>query len=67
MLFRVEDAEIYYEIVGEEKPVIIIHGCAPDHRLMMKCIEAVFQKYEGYKRIYRLIYLEWENRMLQIG
>ncbi|HDR7719197.1 MULTISPECIES: alpha/beta fold hydrolase [Bacillus cereus group] len=52
MLFRIEDAEIYYEIVGEGKPVIIIHGCAPDHRLMMKCMESVFQKYEGYKRIY---------------
>ena len=24
----------------------------PDHRLMMKCMESVFQKYEGYKRIY---------------
>lgn len=34
------------------EPVIIIHGCAPDHRLMMKCMELVFQKYEGYKRIY---------------
>lgn len=44
MLFRIEDAEIYYEIVGEGKPVIIIHGCAPDHRLMMKCMESVFQK-----------------------
>lgn len=52
MLFRIKDAEIYYEIVGEGKPVIIIHGCAPDHRLMMKCMESVFQKYEGYKRIY---------------
>ncbi|HHP5606246.1 TPA: alpha/beta fold hydrolase [Bacillus paranthracis] len=52
MLFRIEDAEIYYEIVGEGKPVIIIHGCAPDHRLMMECMESVFQKYEGYKRIY---------------
>jgi len=52
MIYRIKDAEIYYEIVGEGKPVIIIHGCAPDHRLMMKCMESVFQKYEGYKRIY---------------
>ncbi|HDR4460091.1 TPA: alpha/beta hydrolase [Bacillus cereus] len=52
MIYRIKDSEIYYEIVGEGKPVIIIHGCAPDHRLMMKCMESVFQKYEGYKRIY---------------
>lgn len=52
MLWRIKDAEIYYEVVGEGKPVLIIHGCAPNHRLMMKCMEAVFQKDEGYKRIY---------------
>ncbi|MBE5103729.1 alpha/beta hydrolase [Bacillus thuringiensis] len=52
MLCRIKDAGIYYEIVGEGKPVVIIHGCAPDHRLMMKCMESVFQKYEGYQRIY---------------
>ncbi|WP_283747491.1 alpha/beta fold hydrolase [Bacillus cereus] len=52
MICRIKDAEIYYEIVGEGKPVIIIHGCAPDHRLMKRCMESVFQKYEGYKRIY---------------
>lgn len=38
--------------MGEGKPVIIIHGCAPDHRLMKRCMESVFQKYEGYQRIY---------------
>ncbi|MED0969521.1 alpha/beta hydrolase [Bacillus paramycoides] len=52
MLCRIKDAEIYYEIVGEGRPVIIIHGCAPDHRLMKRCMESVFQKYEGYQRIY---------------
>ncbi|WP_237979282.1 alpha/beta fold hydrolase [Bacillus thuringiensis] len=52
MLWRIKDTQIYYEIVGEGKPVLIIHGCAPDHRLMMKCMESVFQKYEGYQRIY---------------
>ncbi|MEK4708275.1 MULTISPECIES: alpha/beta fold hydrolase [Bacillus] len=52
MICRIRDAEIYYEIVGEGKPVIIIHGCAPDHRLMKRCMESVFQKYEGYQRIY---------------
>ncbi|MEC2497115.1 alpha/beta hydrolase, partial [Bacillus cereus] len=31
MIYRIKDAAIYYEIVGEGKPFIIIHGCAPDH------------------------------------
>ena len=52
MLFRMKGAEVYYEIVGEGKPVIIIHGCAPDHRLMQRCMESVFAKYKGYQRIY---------------
>ncbi|HHT7189620.1 TPA: alpha/beta fold hydrolase [Bacillus cereus] len=52
MLYRIKDTEIYYEIVGEGKPVIIIHGCAPDHRLMMRCMESAFQKDTGYQRIY---------------
>ncbi|MGN4819978.1 alpha/beta fold hydrolase [Bacillus cereus group sp. MYBK139-2] len=52
MIYRIKDAEIYYEIIGEGKPVIIIHGCAPDHRLMQRCMESVFEKYKGYQRIY---------------
>lgn len=52
MICRIKDAEIYYEIIGEEQPVIIIHGCAPDHRLMKRCMESVFQKYKGHQRIY---------------
>ncbi|HGA0509944.1 TPA: alpha/beta fold hydrolase [Bacillus pacificus] len=52
MICRIKDAEIYYEIIGEGKPVIIIHGCAPDHRLMQRCMESVFEKYKGYQRIY---------------
>ncbi|WP_377864736.1 alpha/beta fold hydrolase [Bacillus sp. R86525] len=52
MICRISDAEVYYEIIGEGKPVLIIHGCSPDHRLMKKCMETVFQKSIGYQRIY---------------
>ena len=52
MICRIRDAEVYYEIIGEGKPVLIIHGCAPDHRLMKRCMETVFQKSKGYQRIY---------------
>ena len=40
------------KLLEKVKPVLIIHGCAPDHRLMKRCMESVFQKYEGYQRIY---------------
>lgn len=43
---------IYYEEVGEGKPVIMLHGYYPDHRLMSGCMEPVFLKREGYRRIY---------------
>ncbi len=66
MICRIKDAEIYYEIIGEGKPVIIIHGCAPDHRLMQRCMESVFEKYKGYQRIY-IDLPGMGNRMLQIG
>lgn len=42
MIYWIKDVEIYYEIVGEGKLVIIIYGCVFDYRLMMKCMELVF-------------------------
>ncbi|MBY0599502.1 alpha/beta fold hydrolase [Bacillus bingmayongensis] len=52
MICHIKDAQIYYEIIGEGKPVILLHGCSVDHRLMMGCMESVFHKHTGYKRIY---------------
>lgn len=52
MICHIRDAEIYYEIIGEGKPIVMLHGCSPDHRLMMGCMESVFHKHTGYKRIY---------------
>ncbi|WP_242143117.1 MULTISPECIES: alpha/beta fold hydrolase [unclassified Bacillus cereus group] len=52
MIYSVKDAEIYYEIIGEGKPIVILHGCSIDHRAMKGCMEPVFHKYSGYKRIY---------------
>lgn len=43
---------VYYEEYGEGKPIIMIHGYYPDHRLMSGCMEPVFLKREGYRRIY---------------
>lgn len=49
---KVRQAEIYYEAFGEGKPVLMIHGFAPDHRLMRGCMEPIFTNRDGWRRIY---------------
>ncbi|MDO7907499.1 alpha/beta hydrolase [Paenibacillus sp. JX-17] len=49
---KVKKANIYYEEIGEGKPVIMIHGFSPDHRLMSGCMEPIFQHIPGWRRIY---------------
>ena len=43
---------IYYETYGEGRPVLMIHGFYPDHRLMVGCMEPIFASRPGWKRIY---------------
>jgi pimeloyl-ACP methyl ester carboxylesterase len=53
MEVKVQDASVYYEIVGSGTPVLTIHGWSPDHRLMKGCLEPVFENLDrSYKRIY---------------
>lgn len=49
---KLDGITVYYEEYGEGKPIIMIHGYYPDHRLMSGCMEPVFSKREGYRRIY---------------
>lgn len=49
---KVRQAEIYYEDLGEGTPIIMIHGYSPDHRLMSGCMEPIFTKRDGWRRIY---------------
>jgi len=37
---------------GTGTPVLAVHGWTPDHRLMTGCLEPVFQRRSGYRRIY---------------
>ncbi len=48
----IKNISINYEIIGEGKPIIMIHGYYPDHRLMTGCMEPIFSIKDGYKRIY---------------
>ncbi|WP_018887144.1 alpha/beta fold hydrolase [Paenibacillus massiliensis] len=49
---KVKNANIYYEEMGEGRPIIMIHGFTPDHRLMSGCMEPIFEKKSGWRRIY---------------
>lgn len=37
---------------GGGTPVLALHGWAPDHRLMLGCLEPVFARRTGYRRLY---------------
>jgi pimeloyl-ACP methyl ester carboxylesterase len=49
---RLEDITLYYEAVGEGRPIIMLHGWPLDHRHMMSGLEPVFEHRERWKRIY---------------
>ena len=52
MQCNLENIKIYYEIYGEGLPLLMIHGFAPDHRLMKGCMESIFTNRKHYRRIY---------------
>jgi pimeloyl-ACP methyl ester carboxylesterase len=37
---------------GTGTPVLALHGWTPDHRLMLGCLEPVFTRSPGYRRLY---------------
>lgn len=47
------NTSIHYEILGEGRPVLMIHGWGVDHRLMKGSFEEVFSRLDApWKRIY---------------
>lgn len=52
MFFSYKSTRMYYEVIGEGKPILLVHGLACDMNLMKGCMEQVFDKKPGYKRIY---------------
>ncbi|MEG0364763.1 MAG: alpha/beta hydrolase [Erysipelotrichales bacterium] len=52
MKCNIKGMEINYEIIGEGKPFLCLHGYGVDHRLMKHCIEPALDKDTKYKRIY---------------
>ncbi|MBK3495151.1 alpha/beta hydrolase [Viridibacillus sp. YIM B01967] len=49
---KINNISINYEEIGEGKPIIMLHGFSPDHRLMIGCMEPIFRSRDGYRRIY---------------
>lgn len=41
-----------YKICGEGRPILMLHGYYPDHRLMKGCMEPIFAHRSGWQRIY---------------
>lgn len=52
MEYQLKDLSIYYEIHGTGRPIVMIHGFFPDHRLMKGCMEPLFKNRKGWQRIY---------------
>ncbi len=53
MICRIRDVDVYYTVVGEGTPVVMVHGMGVDHRTMSGCMEPVFEgRREGWQRIY---------------
>ena len=52
MRCNVNDVEVYYDVIGEGIPVIILHGSTLDSRSMTGCMEPIFEQRTGWKRIY---------------
>lgn len=52
MFFNYYNEKVYYEEFGEDKFILIIYGLVCNIELMKGCIELIFKKVNGYKRIY---------------
>lgn len=49
---KLDKITVNYKICGEGRPLLMIHGYYPDHRLMEGCMEPIFAQRSGWQRIY---------------
>jgi pimeloyl-ACP methyl ester carboxylesterase len=52
MIASLKNIDVYYEIKGEGRPIIMLHGYWPDHRVVSGPMEPVMVDREGWQRIY---------------
>ena len=49
---KLANSTIYYEVFGEGRPVLALHGWPVDHRTQMTALEPIFQQRPGWQRFY---------------
>jgi pimeloyl-ACP methyl ester carboxylesterase len=49
---QLEKTKVHYEVYGNGHPLVLLHGLWVDHRIMLGCIEPVFENRNGWQRIY---------------
>ena len=49
---KLNDITVHYELLGDGKPIIILHGWTVDHHHMLSTMEPLFKQRDGWKRIY---------------
>lgn len=49
---ELKDITVHYELLGEGRPIIMLHGWSCDHRHMVSDMEPLFRQRDGWKRIY---------------
>jgi pimeloyl-ACP methyl ester carboxylesterase len=49
---KVKMGSIFYEVIGDGTPLLILHSMGTDHRSMKAWIEPIFKHINGYQRIY---------------
>jgi pimeloyl-ACP methyl ester carboxylesterase len=49
---KLKDITVHYEMFGEGRPIIMLHGWSVDHRHMVSDMEPIFRQSNGWKRIY---------------
>lgn len=52
MNLKVSKADLYYEVIGQGIPVLLIHGFSLDMHVMKGAYEPLFTKLRGFKRVY---------------
>jgi pimeloyl-ACP methyl ester carboxylesterase len=49
---ELKNITVHYELFGEGRPMIMLHGTGVDHTYMVSDMEPLFKKRGGWKRIY---------------
>lgn len=49
---QLENININYEVFGEGRPIVLLHGYWTDHRQIAGCMEPAFEDHDSWKRVY---------------